>query len=330
MLRKVSALLAQADHPNTGPAEADTFRQKAEALMFKYRIDETMLTAEEKVAQGIAVQWMTFDVCDAMSEFKHDYLDMFRAIVAHLDIRADYYRTVGRHGGDIAQMTVRDMRYVIDVVGYESDLLMVAALWNELRISFGKLLEPQYDPSLSDQVNAYVMRSAGMEGHRIAMAIYGKNDKALRPKVRKMFAAEATARGEDPGVLLGRGSNMKVFRESYALGFRQEITRRLYDMRMSRGQVSQGLVLANRKEAIDEAFYTRFPERRPKPVPAIGEHKLGTCPKCAKALSGYCRDHAWMRPKAGRVRYENGTGVDRGARAARTVNLGITSREVGP
>src|SRR4051812_5148564 len=43
MLRKVRGLLAQADHENTSPAEAQVFRNKAEALMMRYRIDEAML-----------------------------------------------------------------------------------------------------------------------------------------------------------------------------------------------------------------------------------------------------------------------------------------------
>jgi hypothetical protein len=256
------------------------------------------------------------------------YYELIRLIIAHMDVRADFIRTVGRKTGDLL---VHGERYdeteywaTVSIVGFESDLLFIQAMYTNARLAFGAKLEPKYDPSLSDQVNAYNMRSAGMEGWKIAQAIYGKTDKALRPKVRKMFEAESVARGEDPKVLLGRGSNMKLFRDSYAQGFVSEYRSRLYFMRASRGADETGLVLANRKEQIDEAFYARFPDRRPKPVQAIGEADTTRCPKCVKAKSGYCRDHAWMRPSSARskVRYANDTAWSRGAAAARTVDMG--------
>ncbi len=43
-VRRVTALLAYADHPNTDPIEAKTFRAKAESLMQQYRIDEVALS----------------------------------------------------------------------------------------------------------------------------------------------------------------------------------------------------------------------------------------------------------------------------------------------
>lgn len=45
---KIMKLLNQANHPNTTPAEAAVFAAKAEALMFKWQIDETMLSAAGK------------------------------------------------------------------------------------------------------------------------------------------------------------------------------------------------------------------------------------------------------------------------------------------
>jgi hypothetical protein len=326
ILRKVSALLAQANHPNTGPQEAEAFRQKAEAMMLKYRIDESNLTAEAKMAQSITVQWRTIVVCQADSEFRQNYIRLMMDCVRHFDCRTDWVRTVRREE-TATYYTVSDMDCVLTVCGYESDLRFIEALFTSAALAFSQRLEPKYDASLSDQMNAYLMRSAGMEGHRIAMAIYGRDDKSLRPKVRKMFALEAEARGEDPKVLLGRGSNMKVFRESYAQGFCDEFSVRLY--RVKQGN-DGGLVLASRKEAIDEAFYERYPERRPKPVERqIGEANPHTCAKCQKAASGYCRDHAWMKPRKHRVRYGNTAGFARGADAARTVNLGVTNRELG-
>jgi hypothetical protein len=334
LLRKVQALIAQADHPNTGPAEADSFRAKAEALMLKYRIDETMLSSTERKAQALNVQWRTIFVCDATSEFRQSYSAMIRSLIAHMECRADYIATVNRNGGDLEYMSQRrsdsGYEYVINIVGYESDLRFIEAMFTAASLAFSSRLEPKYDPKLSEQVNAYLMRSAGMEGRRIAMAIYGRDDKALRPKVRKMFEAESLKRGEDPKVLLGRGSNMALFRESFALGFTNEFSDRLWRMRSQSGLVGHELVLASRKEAIDEAFYERFPDRRPKPYKAIGEANISTCAKCSKAASGYCREHQWMKPRAsrGRVRYANGTAMARGKSAAQSIDMGITNRQI--
>lgn len=322
ILRKVQSLITLADHPNTPMHEADTARNMAEALMFKYRIDQLDLSAADKTQAAINVVWRTVDLCDRDSEYRHQYASLAFAVIAHMDIRG--VCTTDKRGESYA-----DDVYVVQMVGYEADVMFAEMLITAARLAFGKALEPKLDRTLSDQVNAYLMRSAGMEGHRIAMAIYGSDDMKLRPKVRAMFKAEAILRGEDPTALLGKGSNMKLYRESFAQGFTTTFSNRLYRMRESRGMVSHGLVLANRKEAIDEAFYERFPQYRPQPAstPQIGNGH-GSCPKCAKAASGYCRDHQWMKPRKGRTRYANSTALDRGRNAARSVDLGITGREL--
>lgn len=324
ILRKVQALINQAENDGCTPEEADTFRNKAEMMMVKYRIDEAMLSTAEKAQMGITVQWVTIDLCDNASEFAVYYASLIDALVSHMEIRRDYVRVTKQDGEHFLIY-----RQQVTLCGFESDLLFVEAMFTSARLAFSQRLEPKYDPTLSDQVNAYNMRSAGLEGWKIAQAIYGKTDKALRPKVRKMFEAEALLRGEDPKVLLGKGINVKVFRESYAQGFISEYKHRLYGMRMARAQAEHGLVLAGRKDAIDDAFWTRYPERRPKPVDRqLGEANVGACPKCQKAKSGYCADHRWMRPRRGPVRYANSEGLNRGRAAARTVNIGLTNREV--
>lgn len=326
IIRKVQGLIAKAD-ASEFPAEAETFRNKAEALMLQYRIEESNLTAEAKMVSSLTVEWRTIVICDMDSEFRSAYASMMYECIRHFDCRYDFCRAEIREETSML-VTVKGTDYVIEVCGYESDLRFIEMMFTSAALVFAAKLEPKYDPTLSDQINAYNMRSAGMEGRRIAMAIYGRDDKALRPKVRKMFESESIKRGEDPKVLLGRGSNMVLFRQSYSQGFTETFGHRLREMRVA--NLDGGLVLASRKEAINEAFYVRFPERRPKPVNRqLGEHQIGTCPKCAKAASGYCRDHGWMRPRKGPVRYANGAALRRGAAAARSVNMGVTGRSIG-
>jgi hypothetical protein len=319
-LRQVQALLATADHPNTPPHEADTARNMAEALMIKYRIQEHDLSAQETSALGPV--WRTMQLVRYQGEFTQDYRQLFAATMDHLDIRGvTSYASIDGEGWLVAE-----------VVGYESDLRFLEAMFTAARLAFSHKLEPQYDPALNPQENAYVMRSAGMEGKRIAMAIFGKCDKGDPPKVRAMFKKEAIKRGEDASVLLGQGNSVKLFRQSYATGFVSTFWNRLFQMRTATAGERGGLVLANRKDAIAEAFYDKFPQYRPMPssTPRISTGH-DTCAKCAKAKSGYCREHSYLRPSRARQseRRVNYAGYDRGSAAARTVDLGITSRGLG-
>lgn len=315
MLRKVQALLARADHPNTPVPEAESCRSKAELLMWKYKIDETAAAAQG-VIPGFTPEWHTFTICASQSEFRTIYRSMAAVVVSHAGGRAVY-----------RQANI-DGQYVdtCEMVGYPSDLRMAEVLYTSCMLAFQSRLEPKYDPTKTDAENAYAMRSAGMEGWRIAQAIYGSTERSLRPKVRAMFKAEAVKRGEDPSVLLGKGNSVKLFRESYAKGFEQEIWSRLYRMRSARGAEATGLVLANRDETIVEAFYERFPQYRPTEV--AGEvgwtNPVDTCPKCAAAKSGYCREHSYMRPRQYDAPRVNNTAYLRGKDAAAQADLGPT------
>ena len=325
-IRKIEALITQADHPNTGQAEAEAFRAKAEALMFKYRIDEMQIKAsgEAPTPDSLIPKWQTFTVCEGSSEFRHFYRSMFGFVVKHFDASYEVEYGTNEDGYSVV---------VAQVVGYESDLRFISVLWQSIRLGFSKRLEPKYDPSLSQEENAYNMRSAGMEGVRIAYAIFGKADKNLRVKVRNMARSYAESIGEDPRVFSGRGNDMKTYRESYANGFHGTIITRLREMARSRQVAESGaLVLASRAEQIKEAFYERYPDRRPKPAVEYASASTisdrSECKKCQAAKSGYCRDHQWMKPRQGRARSYNYRAAERGSSAARAVDMGITGREL--
>jgi len=171
------------------------------------------------------------------------------------------------------------------------------------------------------------MRSAGWEGHRIAMAIWGRDDKALRVKARNLYRKEAAERGEDVEGLTGRGVNVAQFREDYAAAFVHEFYSRLFRMRMEHAQDERGLVLASRKNDIDEALYERYPYLRPSAMPSQGwVDPQENCERCKRAKSGYCREHGYLRPSTARPRAASysAAGARRGRLAARTIDLGAT------
>lgn len=348
MLTKVQGLLRQADHPNTGPTEAQTFRAKAEALMMRYRIDEAMLA--QAPDSGVKPKWGEFLVCAYGSEYRYYYRYLAEAVLEHCGVRGvvEYVRGDGPNDDGSWASELR-----CDFVGFESDLRLVRILYTECMLAFQSRLEPGYDANLSPQINAYRMRRAGMEWNRICEALFGPGtgEHRFRLRARRMFLKESDLQGTDPSPSLGMGTNMRVFRESYSNGFYSELASRLRRMRSSRWNTAD-TVLAGRTEAIDIAFYERYPQYAPpKPLPegtdpdagdaeseegggsgsVAKSHARGTyvdprsaCSKCQKAKSGYCRDHAYMRPSSARTTYRafNYEADSLGRSAARRVDLG--------
>jgi hypothetical protein len=315
MLGKIQALLANSEDETLTSETREAYRLKAEALMFKYRIDETMAAAAAP-ASGPTPVWRTFWICRSTSEFSSTYRYMWATAVGHVD---------GKSAIGYATNPEDGHRWLkAETVGYESDLRYAELIYTSMHLGFAGKMEPRYDASKSDAENAYAMRSAGMEGWRIAQAIWGDDSKPNRVKARKLFAQYASSIGEDPSVLLGRGNNVKTYRESYSDGFQREMWYRLQRMRLSHGDSGE-MVLKSRKENVTEAYYARYPHLRPGSTthqPAIGGRD--TCDKCKKAKSGYCREHQWLKPRMGRYveRAYSAAGDARGRAAAQSVDLG--------
>lgn len=325
MMGKIAALIAKADNPAATPEEAATFREAADRLMAKWRIDEMMMSAAAPAGQGLTPDWADWLVCAYASEFSMEYRMIASAVAQHVGARIAFQGQNHMVDGEWGQW------FMGIVVAYPSDLRYGEMLFKSAQLAFGNELEPRVDPSLGDQVNAYRLRKAGMEGRRIAMALWGSDEKNLRPKARKLFEKEARERGEDPSVLMGQGVNVKQWRKDYAQGFANEL---YYRLRMSKVESPKGteVVLAGRAEAITEAYYERFPNLRPKPVSgSIGEGSIfddqKNCKRCQAARSGYCREHQWMKPSTAYIKDKtNYAARGAGARAAQTVDLGQTGR----
>jgi hypothetical protein len=316
MLRKVQAMLARADHPNTPVPEAETARRMASEMMEKYRIDEAMLEGAKPVGEQLMPTWRTWTVCSTESLYSTTYRDLCSLALNHFECRGVFKQTSADSG----------WVWEMEAVGYHSDLRMAEVLYTSIMLAFQSLVEPRVNPDLPDQVNAYVLRKAGMEGWRIAEALYGQNTKALRSKVRRMFKVEAERRGENPERLLGT-TGVKDFRKDYADAFEMETWTRLSRMRTMRGEMSVGLVIMSRKEKVQEVFYDKYPQFRPTSGSNLPHTPANHgCPKCAKAQSGFCRDHSYLKPSKAKVktRRRNDSATLRGREAARSVDLGAT------
>lgn len=309
-IRKAQGCIANADDPATPPEAAASYRAQAEAIMFKYKID-SLVAPDASVTNLITFAQLPIYSLD--SEFSMHYRTLAYSIVSHADCHGIMLPAVKN---EETGTYFRSM----EIIGLESDVANAEMLLVSAMMTFGKKLEPVYEPSESAASNAYRMRAAGMEGHRIAQAIYGRNEKPLRVKVRNLAKEEMIRRGEDPEGLFGRGVNVKAFREDYANSFVHTLYSRLSVLRSERGETSYGLVLANAKERVQEYLYERHPSLRPSKEPMKFE-PLQECPNCKKAKGGYCRAH---RPRYARtsVRQYSAAGARRGADAARSVDLG--------
>lgn len=317
ILRRVQGLIAKAESTQEQfPEEADAFRRGAEALMHQYRIEESMLAAAAPVGTGPVPVWSQWRVCPMDSKFKDNYRQVASWIAGHVGAEG-IFRFVQFNDEDV---TVRWL--TLDVVGYESDLRYGEMLLTSCLLAFGERMEPKVDPNLSEQVNAYRLRRAGLELRELAVRLRGPeaNTKSQRRALRMMVLAECKLRGEDPDDILGAGNNMKTFRASYGQGFSDEIYWRLMRMRHEVGDQSQAVVLASRKDAVKEAFYSKYPQY--KPNPATG--RVDPCPNCAKAKSGHCRKHP--AGPALKAQPENYRARRAGASAAMSVDLGDTKR----
>lgn len=325
-LRRVQALLAQADHPNTDPIEAQTFRAKADEMMARYKIDRLEAEAAGTV-EVTKVIWEDIPLCTLASEFRQHYGTIGAIILRHCDLRGGAgYANVDGVG-----------TYRLTCVGFEGDMRYAQLLLASAIGAFGARLEPEYDHNESEAANALRMRQGGMERARIARVLFGTADtlngqKTLNRKVTNLIKSEAKKQDVDVNGLLGRTSNIKTYRVSYADGFVQQLSSRLQDIRFQR-RTEGSIVLKNAKERVDEAFYERYPNLRPSTEPRaeIGEDAYTThekCSKCAKAASGYCREHGWLKPKKPTYGPYSGAGARAGRNAASTVDLGGVRRPV--
>jgi hypothetical protein len=312
-LRQVQDLLNRAEHPGTPPAEAESSRAMAEKLMAKYRLDEEE-TRKTAVAQGIdAIKpvVMDFPICSYTSLFRIQYEEMYNDIAYHVgNIKTAY--------------TYANAERVAVMVGFESDVRYAQALYSSLRLHFANTLEPTVDPALSDKENIYRLRTAGIVRRDIRIMLGWPENTA--GKVQRLYETACRERGEDP-VVAGRTINAKLYRKSFADSYVQTVSTRLWRMRHL-GEAGTELTLAGRKDAVQEAFYQRFPQFRPitREDRQLGEGSTGgpggNCAKCNKTKSGYCRDHNYLKPGPWKPERQSLEGIRAGKAAGKTADLG--------
>lgn len=312
ILRRVQAMLNQADHEKTTATEAASFRAKAESMMAEYRIEES-----EAIARGEAPSLVPgeriMDVSAYHSQFASWYIDLVSYVVHHCGVKAMFnYRhdTTG---------TVR----TVHMVGYESDTMFAEMLYTSIRLAFAANLEPQFNAQLDEMENVYRMRNAGMTRDEISGAmgwLKSMTPSAAADKATKVYAKACADKGVQPK-LLGRSTSMKVYKGEYASNFVTELYWRLRDSRDGVDTERGAVVLANRAEKVDEAFYELYPHFRPSTAPALPAEPVKAETEAQRKRREARQDREWAAEQAKRNSPGGRAGAAAGREAAKEVDL---------
>jgi hypothetical protein len=250
-LGKIRALLASAESMVKGgnTLAAESFREKAEALMIKFRIEEEQLIAD--APGSIKPIRRDVDLCEWVSEFRNLLYLVWLDIAEHTGIRT---HVAWGNGKLTAQ-----------AIGYDQDLRYADMLFTAASLVFAANLTPEVDPKLSDKENIYRLRSAGIDRQKIALLVWGHNGHHEGIKVGRLYKEFCAEKGEEATVS-GRGVSAKTYREAYARGFRDNFDGRLRRARDAAGAQGGNVELHGRADRVEEAFYSEFPSERPEPV----------------------------------------------------------------
>ncbi len=188
-LELVRRLLAVAEHPNTGEAEAAVYLEKACAVMAAYGIEQAMLADAGKVADGVGS--LTIRVGNP---YRPDRRALLAGVAAVLRCRS-IYRRVGAESE-------------VQVVGFRSDLALVEMVFTSLCL----------------QMASGVLRVVVPPGHATISYRKGWMAGYVNRVCERLRAAERTAaaRAEPVGgrstelVLLDRGAEVsRVYEQMF-------------------------------------------------------------------------------------------------------------------
>lgn len=267
VLRKVRALVARAEHPETPEAEAKAASEMADALMLKYAIDEATIDKGRPEAQRSKPS--SIDVALTGDNTLIAYMGFLAEQVAkHCNCLIRTYRHY-----DYTEHT-----WMARVYGFESDLRWFEIMYTTLRLHMVGALRPKIDPALSMGENAYNLHHAGQNWQEIAHLAGWRGPVTSRPgeascmyeheatgerrsyaqavlQYKKAYQAEVRKRGEE-GVRIPPAGG-ETFRRSSAEGYARRIEQRLREMREHR-QI--GSALALRVDLVSQFFRDDNPD----------------------------------------------------------------------
>jgi hypothetical protein len=301
-LDKVRKLIAQAEHPNTDPIEADRFRQAADELMIKFAIDQRLLDEQRPAAyraKPITVDIQLSDNSDILPYVAQLASDLARHCRCKIRNYSEW----------------KNGQYWSRVYGFESDARYFEVLYTTLRLHMLGALLPSIDSDQSLDENCLRLHKAGYNWLEIA-SVYGwrkitryraqtilgwdgtvsipdipfaHNDGRIEPhtKVGSFYKRAchraAKARGEAVTIISAGGS--ATYRRSAAWGYVSRLAQRLRKLETGRDVSEAGAIVLR---SADSDLMDFFKAANPDLFQTTHQEE---CEACKKAKSGTCRAH---------------------------------------
>lgn len=322
-IRKIESLLRLASDPSASEAEREQAQDRADAIMFNYRIDQAMLfKTGESVAREVVVK-----------EYDPAASEEFRSTTSH--IRANIFI----HSGCMVYDSYR-----LTVVGYEEEIQMAEMLWSQVFLHFTRTVFPKWETHRTFDANVYDLKSAGYswpyvreqgmkhDGGDSAGKLTAKN---AGGKLRTAFKREANRRGV--AVQPGKQQPMvpDKWRRSFADAYASKLVQRLADLK-SKNEAEVGeagvLALVSEQDRIQQQFYALFPDMNPevqkrrheeyKAAEEARWNALTDEEKKAEKDREYKASMKWARRASKQSSYYDDAGWNAGSRAAENADLG--------
>ena len=264
MIDRVAALINKANGTDN-EHERQAFLAKAEQMMAAHRIDEAAIRARE-MARGMEDRRRR-EVGDRIMEFvseTDEFKPMYRKIV-----------------GDLARLCSVRIVFTgwgkMHVVGYNEDMDYFQLLWTSATLAFAGKLFPEWNRGLAPHrqirqwVEAgykwdYIWRSARENGQPFMRKVKGEMVEVPCPPAdhgwmkRQLKKAYDETGEEKPQLSHG----VKNYRHSYAIGFGEEFSDRIWGMIRDREAAERNnnpaaLVLQRDADAVRDYFNKLFP-----------------------------------------------------------------------
>ncbi len=254
MMDKVNLLINKAEGTDNA-AEREAYLAKADALMFKYKIDEAMLAAKRGDKAPIGASTVTHEEMEWINRYLDPFAEIHSAVVAGLQMLTGVRAVQGYK--------------TLDVFGYEPDIRYFKMLWTSVHLQFAAKLEPKWNTALTDGENIKNLIESGQKWVAVWQA--GRERGALQDvkcppadngKMKRLYAKECKRVGQEKMKLT---FNIKQYRESFAAAYRDTIINRCWTLYIERQRMEReagdgvSLVLKKDADAIEELMNKVYP-----------------------------------------------------------------------
>jgi len=295
-MRKIQAILDQADHPNTSEEESAVFRAKANELIIKHAVESWELEQAKPVAMRRKPELRDMVI--------YNRLEVPPDLWPSLSTLADALITYNRCKFISVSHTTNESKR--KVLGIEADLDLVELMFLRIRLHISENLAPKVDPKLSWELNLVALKEAGYKWQKIHTMLdaahlpnYPWQDIYWAPGTRGTKFTRFSSTYTDYCKAHGRDRmyvHPEVWRRDFIRGYVEAVHLRILEMkRMNDGYKGDagsgvGLALLDIERLVQEAYYEMFPDRRPHPE---------TC-QCESCHYRKCTDRNCQRPNCKR------------------------------